>query len=80
MLSKPSLDKESRLEVIYRILKEQLKKAKSDLLEIKKNRDKEQKAAEELKIKIKLAQQKAGRTKDNVTDCITEKVNEKGEI
>lgn len=41
MLSKPSLDKESRLEVIYRVLKDQLKKAKTDLLDIKKSKDKE---------------------------------------
>lgn len=51
-LSKPNLDKESRLEVIYRILKEQLKKAKTDLLEIKKNRDKEAKIIEDTKIKM----------------------------
>ena len=38
--------------MIYRILKEQLKKAKTDLLEIKKNRDKEAKIIEDTKIKM----------------------------
>lgn len=35
MLQHPSLDKESRLEVIYRVLKDQLKRAKCDLLSMK---------------------------------------------
>lgn len=43
MLSKPSLDKESRLEVIYHVLKEQLRKAKNDLLDIKMRKEQDRK-------------------------------------
>lgn len=44
-LAKKDLDEESRLQVIYHILKEQLRKAKGELLELKKNRDKDLKRA-----------------------------------
>lgn len=49
MLSKPSLDKESRLEVIYRVLKDQLKKAKNDLIEIKKGKEREKQQGLQIK-------------------------------
>lgn len=44
-LARKDLDEESRLQVIYHILKEQLRKAKGELLELKKNRDKDLKRA-----------------------------------
>jgi hypothetical protein len=34
-----NLDNESRLEVVYRVLKDQLRRAKQDLLEIKKDKE-----------------------------------------
>ena len=49
MLSKPSLDKESRLEVIYRVLKDQLKRARSDLVELKKAKDREKQQGLQIK-------------------------------
>lgn len=55
MLSKPSLDKESRLEVIYRVLKDQLKRARSDLVELKKAKDREKQQG--LQIKKSMSQQ-----------------------
>lgn len=44
-LAQKDLDSESRLQVIYHILKEQLRLAKTDLLELKKNRDRDLKRA-----------------------------------
>lgn len=38
-LSKRNLDEESRLEVIYRVLKDQLRRAKNDLLKIKQEKE-----------------------------------------
>ena len=42
MLNSEHLDQESRLEVIYKVLKDQLKRAKTDLLNLKRNRSREQ--------------------------------------
>lgn len=58
MLKSKSLDEESKLEVIYSVLKDQLRKAKADLLQIKKHKEVEKKAALELQLKIKQAQER----------------------
>jgi hypothetical protein len=44
-LANKDLDFESRLQVIYQILKDQLRRAKSELLQLKKNRNKDLKRA-----------------------------------
>jgi hypothetical protein len=57
MLQKRNLDQESRLEVIYRILKDQLKRAKLDLLEIKKDKKNERIMAEKIKRRMQQSAQ-----------------------
>ena len=51
-LAKKDIDEESRLEVIYRVLKDQLRKAKKGLLVMKKEKDNERRRALELKRRI----------------------------
>jgi len=51
-LSKKDIDEESRLEVIYRVLKNQLRKAKKGLLTLKKEKEVERRRALELKRRI----------------------------
>jgi hypothetical protein len=46
------MDNESRLEVVYRILKEELRRAKKELLGIKKHKDIKNREAREIKRKI----------------------------
>ena len=57
MLQKRNLDQESRLEVIYRILKDQLKRAKLDLLEIKKDKKNDRIMAEKIKRRMQQSAQ-----------------------
>lgn len=57
MLQKRNLDQESRLEVIYRILKDQLKRTKLDLLEIKKDKKNERIMAEKIKRRMQQSAQ-----------------------
>lgn len=58
-LARKDLDDESRLHVIYHVLKEQLRIAKSELLTMKKNRDKDLKRAIAFKRELKAAASKA---------------------
>jgi hypothetical protein len=51
-LEKKDIDNESRLEVVYRILKEELRRAKKELLGIKKYKDIRNREARELKRKV----------------------------
>lgn len=75
-LNKPNLDEESRLEVIYRILKDQLRRAKSDLIIIKKSKQVRRDSALELRKRIQEAHERADKLK-NVK--IRERQNLKGE-
>ena len=58
-LQKKNLDKESRLEVIYRVLKDQLRRAKGDLLEMKRDKESHRLAAIAVKKRIDAAQERA---------------------
>ena len=57
-LGKKTLDKEGKLQVMYRILKDQLRSAKKQLLIIKKNNHEEHLKALDLKRHIESAKQK----------------------
>lgn len=54
-MKEDKLDFESRLEVIYRILKDQLRKTKRDLLNVKKDKENERKRALEWKRRMENA-------------------------
>lgn len=75
-LGKKLLDKETRLQVIYRILKDQLRIAKKQLLTIKKNNAAEQKKAMELKKKIEESAQK--KEEGSIAEKIKEVIDEEG--
>ena len=75
-LSKKTLDKESRLQVIYRILKDQLRIAKKQLLVIKKNNAAEAAKALELKRKMQIAAAK--KDENSIAGQIKEVVNDEG--
>jgi hypothetical protein len=76
-LEHKDLDHESRLEVVYRILKEELRRAKKDLLGIKKNKEIKKRHAIELKKKIAEANAKEG--KDSIKGQVIELINLEGE-
>ena len=59
MLNSEHLDKESRLEVIYKVLKDQLKRAKTDLLNLKRNRSREQQKTFDTLRQVKMATTRA---------------------
>ena len=75
-LGKKLLDKETRLQVIYRILKDQLRIAKKSLLTIKKNAAAEQKRAMDLKKKIDESAQK--KVEGSIASKIKEVFDEEG--
>ena len=60
-LEKKDIDHESKLEVVYRILKDELRRAKKELLGIKKNNDIKKRQAMELKKRITEANAAAGK-------------------
>jgi hypothetical protein len=71
------IDNESRLEVIYRILKEELRRAKKDLLGIKKN--KEIKKRQALELKKKIAEANANPSKDSIKTEMVDIFNLEGD-
>lgn len=52
-------DAEAKLEGVYQILKDQLRRAKTDLLDLRKRKEHNRKDAEMIKIQIKHAQDRA---------------------
>ena len=75
-LANKDLDDESRLEVVYRVLKDQLRKAKKDLLATKKNRDTRLKKALDLKKNMKDAVERD--EKGSIADNVIMDVDENG--
>ena len=75
-LGKKTLNQEDRLQVIYRILKDQLRIAKKQLLTIKKNNASEHKKALDLKRKMEKANAK--QDEHSIADCIKEVINDEG--
>lgn len=75
-LAKKDLDDESRLQVIYHVLKDQLRLAKKDLLKMKNERDQELKRALDFKRKLKEAAQKAD--KNSIAQSLEPEINDLG--
>ena len=75
-LAADNLDEESRLQVIYRILKDHLRNAKKELIQVKKDREK--RAQQALEFKKMLEQAKERKDKENISGKIREVINEEG--
>lgn len=77
-LARKNMDSESRMEVIYRVLKDQLRGAKKELIQAKKDRTKEEKLRAETKRKILAAKERAKKD-DNLLSSVKLGKREDGE-
>ena len=69
-LQKKTTDKELRLEIMYRVLKDVLRKARLDLLQLKRDKKNVTHAAVEIKKRIQAAQEKPGLGKANLANKV----------
>lgn len=69
-LQKKTTDKELRLEIMYRVLKDVLRKARLDLLQLKRDKKNVTHAAVEIKKRIQAAQEKPGLGKTNLANKV----------
>ena len=72
------LDKESHIQVVYQILKDNLRKAKKQLLEIKNNRVEERNNTTKFQRDLEAAKVRGRSDPDSLHDKVREVVNEEG--